>query len=106
LNGHTEAASTRFILVVATVRIKPGRAADCEAALAEALPRIRAANTGILFYHAAKSRDEADTYQVVEAYSDQVAMDAHMASSHLREAMDRLKPLIVSVDVQVNDVIA
>ncbi len=95
-----------MILVVATVRVKPGRAAECEAALAEALPRIRAANAGILFYHAGRCRDEADTYRVVEAYSDRAAMDEHMASAHLRQAMDRLAPLVSSVDVRIHDVIA
>lgn len=95
-----------MILVVATVRIEPGRAEAYEAALAEIMPRVRAANPGILFYHAARSRDEADTYRVIEAYADQAAMDRHVSSATLQESLAGLTPLIAGIDIRLHDTVA
>ena len=49
-----------MILVVATVRLHPGRGTAYEAAVWRIMPEVRAANPGILFYHAARSREEPD----------------------------------------------
>jgi len=95
-----------MILVVATVRIEPGRAEAYEAALAEIMPRIRAANPGILFYHAARSREEADTYRVVEAYADQAAMDRHVSSAALQDSLAGVMPLVAEIDIHLHDSVA
>ena len=95
-----------MILVIATVRVEPGQGEAYEAALAEIMPRIRAANPGILFYHAARSRDEADTYRVVEAYADQAAMDRHVSSAALQESLAELMPLVAETDVRLHDTVA
>lgn len=95
-----------MILVVATVRVEPEHAKAYEAALAEIMPRVRAANPGILFYHAAKSRDEADTYCVVEAYADQAAMDRHVSSATLQESLAGLMPLVAGIEISLHDTVA
>lgn len=95
-----------MILVVATVRLNPGRAADYEAAVAEIMPRVRDANPGILFYHAAKSREEADTYRVIEAYADQDAMDRHIGSESLQQSLAGLMPMIADIDIRIHDKVA
>lgn len=95
-----------MILVVATVRLNPGRAADYEAAVAEIMPRVRDANPGILFYHAAKSREEADTYRVIEAYADQDAMDRHIGSENLQQSLAGLMPMIADIDIRIHDKVA
>jgi quinol monooxygenase YgiN len=95
-----------MILVVATVRLHPGRDAEYEAAVARIMPEVRAANPGVLFYHAGKCREEADTYRVVEAYQDQAAMDAHIGSERLQTSLMALMPLIADVEIKLHDTVA
>ena len=95
-----------MILVVATVRLHPGSAPEYETAVAEIMPRVRDANPGILFYHAGKSRDEADTYRVVEAYADREAMDRHIGSESLQRSLSGLMPLIAELDIRIHDAVA
>lgn len=95
-----------MILVVATVRLNPGRAADYETAVTEIMPRVREANPGIVFYHAARSRDEADTYRVIEAYADQDAMDQHIGSESLQQSLAGLMPMIADIDIRIHDKVA
>lgn len=95
-----------MILVVATVRLHPGRAADYEAALAEIMPRVRSANPGIVFYHAGKCRDAPDTYRVIEAYADRAAMDRHIGSASLQQSLTGLMPMIADMDIRIHDVVA
>jgi quinol monooxygenase YgiN len=95
-----------MILVVATVRLHPGRHAEYEAAVARIMPEVRAANPGVLFYHAGKCREEADTYRVVEAYEDQAAMDAHIGSKRLQTSLMALMPLIADVEIKLHDTVA
>lgn len=95
-----------MILVVATVRVHSGQEAAYEAAVSEIMPRVRAANPGILFYHAARSRDDASTYLVVEAYADQCAMDAHIGSESLQQSLAGLQPLIAALKITLSDTVA
>lgn len=95
-----------MILVVATVRLHPGRAADYEAAVARIMPQVRAANPDIVFYHAARCREEPETYRVVEAYADQVAMDRHVASASLQASLSGLMPMIADISIKLHDVVA
>lgn len=95
-----------MILVVATVRLHPGRARAYEAAVADIMPKVRAANPGVLFYHAGKCRDEPDTYRVVEAYADQAAMDRHIGSESLQQSLAGLMPMIADLDIRIHDSVA
>lgn len=95
-----------MILVVATVRVHSGRAAEYETAVGEIMPRVRDANPGIVFYHAARSRDEADTYRVIEAYADQDAMDRHIGSESLQQSLAGLMPMIADIDIRIHDMVA
>lgn len=95
-----------MILVVATVRLHPGCGPDYEAAVAQVMPRARDANPGILFYHAARCRDEADTYRVVEAYADQAAMDRHVGSTDLQASLAGLMPMVADIEIKLHDTVA
>jgi len=95
-----------MILVVATVRLHPGCGAQYEAQVAQIMPQVRAANRGIVFYHAARARDEADTYRVVEAYADQAAMDRHVGSAALQSSLAQLQPLIAGIEIKLHDQVA
>ena len=75
-----------MIMLLATIRVVPGAGPQYETAVAEIMPRIRAANPGILFYNAGRCREEADTYRVVEVYVDQDVMHRHIGSAELQDA--------------------
>lgn len=94
-----------MILVVATVRLHPGCGGQYEAAVAAIMPRVRAANPGILFYHAGKSRDDQDTYRVIEAYADQAAMDRHIGAESMQKSLAGLMPLIADLDIRLHDMV-
>lgn len=95
-----------MILVVATVRLHPGRDGEYEAAVADIMPKVRAANPGILFYHAGKCREEPDTYRVVEAYAGQETMDRHIGSESLQRSLSGLMPMIADLDIRIHDGVA
>jgi quinol monooxygenase YgiN len=94
------------ILVIATVRLHPGRAPEYEAAVANIMPGVRAANPGIVFYHAGRCRDDDETFRVVEAYADQAAMDRHIGSTALQASLAGLMPLIANIEIAVHDAVA
>lgn len=95
-----------MILVIATDRLVPGLEAEYEATLAEIMPKVRAANPGILFYHAGRCREEENTYRVVEAYADRAAMDRHIGSASLQASLATLKPLVADIEIKLHDVVA
>lgn len=95
-----------MILVIATVRLQPGFGPAYEAAVAEIMPRVRAANPGIVFYHAGRCREDADTYRVVEAYADQDAMDRHVGSADLQASLAGLMPMIADIEIKLHDMVA
>lgn len=67
------------------------------------MPRMQAANPGLVFYELTKSRDEADAYTVIEAYADQAAMDRHTANPELHESVAALKACIADLDIRLHD---
>ena len=95
-----------MILVIATVRPHPGLGPEYEAAVAKIMPQVRAANPEILFYQAARCREEPDTYRVVEAYTDQAAMERHVSSPALKAFLAQVMPLVAEVDIKLHDAVA
>ena len=95
-----------MILVIATVRVHADKVGAYESAVAALMPKVRAANPGILFYHAGKARDEAHTFRVVEAYADQAAMDRHIGSALVRESLAGLQDCIAEIDIKLHDTVA
>jgi quinol monooxygenase YgiN len=95
-----------MILVVARVTVKPGMEDAYEALCARLMPMVREAEPGVLFYHAAKSRDEDRTYRVVEAYRDKAAMDEHIASRFVQDPRVELAACFETIDIRIHDAIA
>lgn len=94
-----------MILVIATVHVHPERAGEYEAACSELMPALQAADPGILFYTAGKCRETPDTYRVVEAYTDQAAMNRHVGSEGLKAAFARLQPCIADLEITLHDAV-
>lgn len=95
-----------MLVIVATVRVKPGKAAHYEDVCARYIPQFRAANPGMAFYTLAKSRDEPDTYRAVEAYADDAALDRHMASDLLKASIADLQGCVAEIDIRRHDAVA
>jgi quinol monooxygenase YgiN len=83
-----------MIGVIATLRIKSGRADEFEAVFAQLGAQVRANESGNLAYQLCRSRGEADTYKVLEIYRDEAALEAHRASEHFRSAGPALGALL------------
>jgi len=88
-----------MILVVARVTVKPGMEEAYDT-------KVREAEPGVLFYHAAKSRDEERTYRVVEAYRDKAAMEEHIASRFVQDPRTELAACVETIDIRIHDAIA
>ncbi len=95
-----------MIIVVATIRVHPGKAEEYEAFSKGLMAKVREANPGILFYHAGKCREEPDTYRVIEAYEDQAAMDKHAASDLLRDALATFGDFVADAEIKLHDGVA
>ena len=92
-----------MIIVVATVTLHPGKADKYEATCRALFPQVRAAEPGVVFYNAGKSRDEPDTYRVIEVYRDQAAMDEHIQSRFVSESMPYLQDCIAGLEIGLHD---
>lgn len=95
-----------MLVIVATVRTRPGMAARYARLCAQAIPRFRAANPGMIFYTIARSHEEPDTFRAIEAYEDEEALRRHMASALLRESMAELRDCIAEVSIERHDALA
>ena len=76
--------------VIATLQVQDGKGAELEAAFRELAPQVRANEPGNKLYVLHKSREDANTYVVMEIYDDQAAIDAHRSSDHFKAAGPKL----------------
>ncbi|MDB5708933.1 MAG: antibiotic biosynthesis monooxygenase [Sphingomonas bacterium] len=75
-----------MIGVIATLTIQPGKQAEFEVVFARLAAQVRSDEPGNIFYLLCRSRENDQTYKVLEQYRDQAALDAHRASAHYRAA--------------------
>ena len=70
------------ITIIAIIKVKEGKMDDAKAALKEIVPKIKAAEPGLLEYipHTVKGRKEKNTIIFYEKYADDDALKAHMAN--------------------------
>jgi quinol monooxygenase YgiN len=78
--------SPHMIGIVATIPVQPGKNAEFEAIFANLAAAVRADEPGNVFYQLCRSREDAQTYKVLELYKDQAAVEAHRNSAHFRAA--------------------
>jgi quinol monooxygenase YgiN len=76
--------------VIATLKVVDGKGAELETIFGELAPKVRANEPGNRLYVLHKSRDEANTYVVMEIYDDQAAIEAHRSSEHFKAAGPKL----------------
>ena len=75
-----------MIAVIATLRVKNGKAQEFESLFGKLAAQVRANESGNVAYQLSRSRTEADTYKVLEVYRDEEALDAHRTSEHFKSA--------------------
>ncbi len=74
-----------MIGIVATLKVLEGKGSDFEAVFLELAGKVRANEPGNVFYQLTKSRADADTYKVLELYTDQDALSAHGQTDYFKE---------------------
>ncbi|MBV9330115.1 MAG: antibiotic biosynthesis monooxygenase [Alphaproteobacteria bacterium] len=80
--------------IVATLKVQPGKGGEFEKIFADLADQVRANEPGNSLYQVFKSRKDADTYVVMEIYSDQAALDAHGKSDYFKAAGPKLGPTL------------
>ena len=68
-----------------TLKVQPGKGADFEAVAKNLMAKVKANEPGCLTYTFYKSRDEADTYHVLEEYVTVEDHAAHGKTDYFRE---------------------
>lgn len=70
--------------VVAKLKIQDGKNEEFETVFAELEKAVHENEPGNNFYALHKSRDDENTYIVLEQYADQDALDAHGKTDHFK----------------------
>ncbi len=70
--------------VIARLKIQDGKNGEFEGIFARLAEAVRANEPGNNFYALHRSRDDANTYVVMEQYKDQAALDVHGNSEHFK----------------------
>jgi quinol monooxygenase YgiN len=80
--------------VVATLPIKPEKAAEFEAIFSELARKVRESEKGCERYELCRSTASPQTFVVVERYADQAALDAHSKTPYFLEFMGKVGDFI------------
>lgn len=70
--------------VIARLKIQEGKNEEFEGIFKELADAVRANEPDNLFYALHRTRDDENTYVVLEQYKDQAALDAHGQSEHFK----------------------
>ena len=85
-----------MIGLIAKLKVQPGKGAAFEAAFKPLSEIVNSdVEPGALVYKLCKSRQDPDTYVVMELYRDQVAVDEHPKTKHFTELWAHIQPLLV-----------
>ena len=82
--------------IVATLQVAEGKNAEFEAAFSELTEAVKANEPGNEFYACFQSKDDSQTYKVLERYVDKAAMEAHGSSDHFKAAGAKLGPCMAA----------
>jgi quinol monooxygenase YgiN len=80
------------IYVLTHVDVIPPGKDDCMAAL-KAMSADTANDPGNISYEVLQQRDRANHFNIIEAWSNRKALDAHAMAAHTRAFRDKLKPI-------------
>lgn len=90
------------VIVVATIRAKPGKEKEVQALLCGLLAPTHK-EPGCLLYALHRRSDDPSAYVFVEKWRNSADLQAHLQSSHIRMAMARKEELLASIDIATLD---
>jgi len=71
--------------VSAKLKVQTGKNAEFETIFKQLVAAVNANEDGCLFYALHQSREDSQTYIVLEQYTDQAALEAHGKTDHYRK---------------------
>lgn len=80
--------------IVVRLKTNPGKGPDFEAAFAVQAAGVRANEPGNKLYQLARSRQDADSYVVMEIYDSDADLEAHRSAPHMVENRPRMAGLV------------
>ena len=72
--------------IIATLKIQDGKGPEFEAFFGDLAKQVRANEPGNLAYQLTKSRNDPNTYKVLELYKDQDAVTHHGGTDYFKAA--------------------
>ena len=80
--------------LIVRVKVLPGKGPEFEAGFAEQAKGVRTKEPGNKLYQLVRSREDENSYVVMELYDDEAALKAHGAAEHMVANRPRMAPLI------------
>jgi quinol monooxygenase YgiN len=80
--------------LIVRVTVVAGKGPEFEAAFAAQAKGVRANEPGNKLYQLVRSRDDPNSYVVMELYDDAAALDAHRTAEHMVANRPAMAPLI------------
>ncbi|MGH7823411.1 MAG: putative quinol monooxygenase [Candidatus Binatia bacterium] len=82
------------MVVVAKIKVKPGREADAEKAFRKEIDHVTREEPGTELYLMHRARKDPTTFLFYERYADGAAFDRHGKSAAMRELFATLQPML------------
>jgi len=88
--------------VIARLTIKEGKNDEFESVFKEMVAAVRANEPGCNFYDLHRSKEDSQSYVVLEQYADKDAMKAHSSSEHFKTIGAKMGPCMAKgADIEV-----
>jgi quinol monooxygenase YgiN len=92
--------------VIATVRVKLGKAAEFERVFRELATEVRAKEPGVLAYEMTRSQSEPNLYKAFEVYRDEATTAHHSNTDYFKRLFAEIEQLVDGeMDIEILDVI-
>jgi quinol monooxygenase YgiN len=76
------------------LEVVAGKGPEFEAAFADQAKGVRASEPGNALYQLVRSRDDENSYVVMELYDNEAALEAHRTAEHMVANRSRIGPLV------------
>lgn len=85
-----------MIGIVATLKVQDGKGDEFEAVFRDLSAQVKANEAGCLTYQLTKSRNEPNTYKVLELYASEEALKHHAGTDYFIAAMPKMGPCLAA----------
>ena len=82
--------------VTAKLKVQPGKNQEFEAIFKQLAAAVNASEDGCLLYALHQSREDKQTYIVLEQYADEAALQAHGKTDHYRNFGKEMAPFMAA----------